>query len=87
MSEQTVTATPAQRAVLRRLEKSRDRIARLRTDLQGQYDRRLSDLEAARQTVPPVLVRDICAAAGITEEAYRKILAKAKETRERNGGG
>lgn len=86
MSEQTDTRThtPAQRAVLRSLARRRDRLVKLRAEEQAQYDGRLADLVAARQTDPPVLVEDICSSAGITESAYRAILRNAKE---RNGRG
>lgn len=90
MSDQTTTAkppaplTPAQRKVLVSLAKRRDRIVKLRAELQAQYDGRLVDLATARIITPPVLVEDICVSAGITESAYRAILRNAKE---RNGKG
>jgi hypothetical protein len=89
MSDQTDTKalTPAQRTVLRSLAKRRDRIVRLRTEIQAQYDGRLDDLATARKIVPPVLVEDICVAAGITESAYRAILRNAKERQGENGKG
>lgn len=66
--------------------------AKVLTDL-ARCHSRLSDLRAQRQTLcdgrdadllhiaamkPPVLVRDFCAAAGISEEMYRKILRNGK---------
>ena len=84
MSDQTVTATPAQRKVLRSLERRRDKIARLEASLKEEYAGRLEDFRTARSVMPPCLVRDICSSAGITEEAYRAVLRKANQS---NGEG
>lgn len=84
MSDQTVTATPAQRKVLRSLERHRDKIARLESQLRDEYAARLNDFRTARSVMPPCLVRDICSSAGITEEAYRAVLRKANQS---NGEG
>ncbi len=51
----------------------RVRIAALRADRETQYAGRRDDLLTIAALRPPVLVRDFCAAAGISEEMYRKI--------------
>ena len=86
MSEQTVTESPKQRAILRSLTKRHERIVKLRAELQVQYDGRLADWEQGRTIDPPILIKDLCSAAGVTEEAYRFTLRKAKESRERSNG-
>lgn len=63
--------TSAQRRVLSTLEKTRDRIAALESQLQEQLDARPVDLALARRVVPPVPVADIADAAGLTEAGYR----------------
>lgn len=75
-----------QRAILRSLAKRHERIVKLRAELQVQYDGRLEDWEQGRTIDPPILIRDLCSAAGVTEEAYRFTLRKAKEARERTNG-
>lgn len=67
-----------QQVVANRLRRRAARIAKLETDLATEYAERLEDFGAARALVPPVRVVDICEAAGITEEAYRASLRKAK---------
>ncbi len=59
--------------VLSGLTQCRERIAALRSQREGQYDGRRLDLLTIAALKPPVLVRDFCAAAGISEEMYRKI--------------
>lgn len=87
MSEQTEAPphTPAQRVILASLARRNARILKLRAQLQEQYDGRLSDWAKGRAISPPILVRDLCAAAGVTEEAYRERLRKAKNAQS-NGG-
>jgi hypothetical protein len=89
VTEQTESAkhSPAQRKVLASLARRQGRIVKYRAALQSEYDGRLDDLLSARRTVPPVLVEDICAYAGITESAYRAILRNAKERQGENGKG
>lgn len=56
------------------LDRCRLRIVALRSNREGQYVGRRDDLLLIAALRPPVLVRDFCAAAGISEEMYRKII-------------
>ncbi len=60
--------------VLSELTRCHSRLVSLRTQRQELCDGRRSDLLAIAALKPPVLVRDFCAAAGISEEMYRKII-------------
>lgn len=75
MSEQTLTApSPAQRKVLRSLERHRDRIVKLDALLQAEYVKRSGLMCAARQVDPPVPVAEICELTGLTQAGYRYAL-------------
>lgn len=60
--------------VLSGLTRCRERIFALRANREDQYAGRRDDLLLIAALKPPVLVRDFCAAAGISEEMYRKII-------------
>lgn len=73
-----MTRPTPQEVVANRLRRRAVRIGKLEASLSAEYAERLEDFAAARALVPPVRVVDICDAAGITEEAYRASLRKAK---------
>lgn len=60
--------------VLTDLARCHTRLESLRAQRQSLLDGRRDDLLFIASLTPPVLVRDFCAAAGISEEMYRKIL-------------
>lgn len=65
---------PSRARVLSDLRKRRDRIASIRAQMQAQYAKRAAALHAASDLDPPPLVRESCAAAGISPEMYHKII-------------
>jgi hypothetical protein len=65
---------PTRAKVLADLTRCHVRLVTLRTQRQELCDERRNDLLLIAALQPPVRVRDFCAAAGISEEMYRKII-------------
>lgn len=64
-----------QSPILRSLARRKDRLVKLRAARQAEYDGRLADMQEARALTPPVLLREIAAASGLTEGGCRYLLA------------
>lgn len=65
---------PTRDEIVAELEAIRDRLA----EVPNLYDRRLHLFQQARQLNPPILQRELAAAAGVTETAVTKELRRAE---------